>query len=152
MTTTYGTGFTPAVTGNDHNAAVTFTYKDSNGSPITGTPTAVGSYSGTASFAAKLVEENDGTKTFYPATTKTFTVEITPTGSSEQPSTPVDEPTNNTNFEQDSSSANTGKSDTIPQTGDNNTVLGLTLLATSLASMFVIAAIRVSRRQSRRRR
>lgn len=99
VTTTYGTSFTPTVTGNDHNATVSFTYVDSNNSPVTGTPSAVGKYTGTASFAPTLVVEEVETeiiKTFYPSVTKTFAVEITKANQT-APSAPTQSGTATTN-------------------------------------------------------
>ena len=137
VTTTYGTAFTPTVTGNDHNAAVSFAYLDSNQSPVTDTPTAIGSYTGTASFAAKLVVGTDGTKTFYPADTKTFTVEITKANQT-APSAPTQSGTATTNSfniqtvngqkyicTTDSSTPDTSTGTWIDGTGNNHTFSSL---------------------------
>mgnify|MGYP001851528227 CR=1 FL=1 len=73
--TTYGKSYTPSISGNDHDAEVTYSYVD-NGKIVSGIPANVGKYEVTASFAAKLAVEADSTKTYYAPATKKFTVTI----------------------------------------------------------------------------
>ena len=74
---TYGTNYTPNVSNNIHNAGITYSYI-SGEQTVSGRPSAVGKYTVTAAFAATVVTDDDGTKTYYPSDTETFTVTISP--------------------------------------------------------------------------
>ncbi|OUP11022.1 S-layer homology domain-containing protein [Collinsella sp. An2] len=73
VTVTYGTSYTPIVSGNTHNVEVSYSYKDSNEEAVNDTPSAVGTYTGTATFAAYIDGAN---KIYYPETDVSFIVTI----------------------------------------------------------------------------
>ena len=74
---TYGTNYTPNVSNNIHNAGITYSYI-SGEQTVSELPSVVGQHNVTAAFAATVVTDDDGTKTYYPSDTETFTVTISP--------------------------------------------------------------------------
>lgn len=74
---TYGTNYTPKVSNNIHNAGITYSYI-SGEQTVSELPSVVGQHNVTAAFAATVVTDDDGTKTYYPSDTETFTVTISP--------------------------------------------------------------------------
>ena len=74
---TYGTNYTPNVSNNIHNAGITYSYI-SGEQMVSELPSVVGQHNVTAAFAATVVTDDDGTKTYYPSDTETFTVTISP--------------------------------------------------------------------------
>ena len=77
VNTTYNQSYTLQISGNSHGADVSYSYS-SGGSSVNGLPSDVGQHSVTATFAATVVTNEDGTKTYYPLSTVQFTVTIAP--------------------------------------------------------------------------